>query len=245
MADNNTEELQPVQDGKVKLTTKQLRKKILLEAADLLKGAAFPFIVMCVLSSLIIMFSTYTDDLAVTLIAVVGGEAMFIAAMILFGRTNGSDAYKKKISNDTKRQLNNPDEKVLFKTGEYSPWKGFVIGFITCIPFIIFQIIDCFGDYGFVDFMLEFACGWATSPLDLAEGVPDACYFLMILVPVGILGGFYIYGKYWEDKRQQKITRAEDDKRKGSKKHYYEENKYDGGRRYEVDTSKKGKNKKK
>lgn len=226
-----------------KLTSKQVRKKILLEIVDLLKGAAFPFIIMCIFSSMIIMFSSYTDELGVQLIAVIGGELMLIAAFVLLGRTNGSAAYKTKVTNQVKRKLHKPDEKAILKTGEYAVWKGFVIGFITTIPFLIFQIIACTGEYTFVEFMLEYMCGWAVEPFNLIGTIPDPYYLFMALLPIGLHGGFYIYGKWWEDKRQQKITRAEDDKRKGKKKHYYEENKYDGGKRYVVKTDKNDKKK--
>ena len=220
-------EEQPKEE-KIVLPPKLMAKKVLLEFVDMLKGAAFPFIVMCVFSTTIILFYGF-EDFAVQLIAVIFGEGLMIAAFIMFGRQNGAAAYRKSKLNGAKRRLGNPDKSLLLKTGEYAPWKGFVIAFIATVPFIIFQTIKCFGDYSFVDFMLEYACGWAVAPLEVIGGIPQPYYLLMIALPIALMGGFYIQGSHAEEKRQKNIGRAEDDMRKGKKKHYYEENTYDSG----------------
>lgn len=233
-ADEKTE----AAEEKVKFTPRGKFYQILYEIADLLKGAAFPFIVMCVFSTTIILFYGF-DDLAVQLIAVIFGEGLLIASFVMFGKQNGAAAYRKSRLNEAKRKLGKRDMPLLYRTGEYSPWKGFVIGFITAVPFLILQIIKCFGDYTFVNFMLEYACGWAISPLEVIGGIPQPYYLLMIIFPVGIHGAFYIFGRYSEKKRQDAIQRFEDDKRKGKKKHYYEENDYTPD--VAVDMSGKGK----
>ena len=255
MTEKITEGQQPEEIGEIqpepkpKLTAGQLCKKIGWELLDLLKGAAFPFIVMCVFSTTIILFFEY-DELAVQILAVVVGEGLLIAAFAMFGKQNGAVAYRCKCINDGKRKLGTNDIKIQWRIGEYAPWKGFVIGFITTLLFLIFQIIACFGSFTFVDFILGYACGWAIAPLDLfGDSIPPACYLLMIVFPIAIHGGFYIFGRHSEEKRQAKISRAEDDKRKGKKKHYYEENErsYErSGRATRVDMSsnKKGGKKK-
>lgn len=213
-----------------KLPLKYKIKKFFYELGDLLKGAVFPFIVMCVFSSTIILFYGF-DDIAVRILAVVLGDGLLIASCVMFGRQNGAAAYRKFKINDAKRKLGKREPKVVFKTGEYSPWKGFVIGFITAVPFLIFQIIKCFGEFMFVNFMLEYACGWAVAPLQIiSDAIPQPYYLLMIIFPAAIHGAFYIQGMYAEKKRQEKINRAEDDMRKGKKKHYYEENVYEPDR---------------
>ncbi len=246
MTENNTEEVlkeeQP-EEEKMVLTSKQKFKKFGLEFVDMLKGAAFTIIVMCVFSSLIIMFSSYTDEIAVQLIAIIGGEGMLIAALVIFARTNGSEAYKTTLTNNTKRMIKSKEQKVIFKTGEYAVWKGFVIGFITVVPFIILQTIYCIHEYYFVYVLIDYSCGWAVEPFNMAGNIPQPVYFVMALIPIAMHGGFYIYGKHWEAKRQAKITRAEDVQRKGKKKHYYEENIYEKDSRYVVKTDKKDKKK--
>ena len=252
MEDNTNENVAAEKEpDKIKLTPSQIAKKALWEFFDLLKGAAFPFIVMCVFSTTIILFFSYDDDIVVPAIATVLGEGLLIAAFIMFGKQNGAAAYRKTMINDGKRKLGTIDIKIQWRTGEYAPWKGFVIGFITSLLFLIFQIIACFGSFSFVDYILDYACGWAIAPLDLigSGNIPQPYYLLMIVFPIAIHGGFYIFGRYSEEKRQQKISRAEDDKRKGKKKHYYEENErsYErSGRATRVDMSsiKKGGKKK-
>ncbi len=221
----NASDAQPESEKKLKFTPRGQALRILYELADLLKGAAFPFIVMCVFSTTIILFYGF-EDLAVQLIAVIFGDGLLIASFVMFGRQNGAAAYRKSRLNEAKRKLGKRDMPLLFRTGEYAPWKGFVIGFITAVPFLILQIIKCFGDYTFVNFMLEYACGWAVSPLEVIGGIPQPYYLLMVIFPFAIHGAFYIQGRYAEKKRQDAIQRVEDDKRKGKKKHYYEENSY-------------------
>ena len=210
-----------------------------------MKGAAFPFIVMCVFSTTIILFYGF-EDLAVQIISVVFGEGLMIAAFIMFGRQNGAAAYRKFKMNEGKRKLGSKDEKILFRTGEYAPWKGFVIGFISASFFLVLQIIKCFGDFQFVNFMLEYACGWAISPFEvindnLGNVIAQPFYLFMLAFPVCIQGGFYIQGMHAERRRQENINRVEDDKRKGKKKYYYEENDYRSGTVVDMSDERDGK----
>ena len=230
---------------KPSFTPSQRARRILLEFFDLLKGAAFPFIVMCVFSTTIILFYGF-EDLAVQIISVVFGEGLMIAAFIMFGRQNGAAAYRKFKMNEGKRKLGSKDEKILFRTGEYAPWKGFVIGFISASFFLVLQIIKCFGDFQFVNFMLEYACGWAISPFEvindnLGNVIAQPFYLFMLAFPVCIQGGFYIQGMHAERRRQENINRVEDDKRKGKKKYYYEENDYRSGTVVDMSDERDGK----
>lgn len=227
--------------GGPRLSLKHRAEKFFYELGALVKDAIFPFIVMCVFSTTIILFYDF-DDITVRILAVVFGEALMIGAFVMFGRQNGAAAYRKLKLNDSKRKLGTRTKKIVFRTGEYLPWKGFVIGFISAVPFLILQIIKCTGDYSFVDFMLEYACGWAVAPLNvISEAIPQPYYLLMVIFPVCIHGGFYIQGMHAEKKRQEAITRAEDDKRKGKKKHYYDENVYEPDRSVDVPKDKGGK----
>ena len=221
------------QEGLVnyKLSPKLRFQQFFYELGALVKDAIFPFIVMCVFSTTIILFYSF-EDVAVQILATVLGEALMIGAFVMFGRQNGAAAYRKYKINDGKRKLGKREKKVVFRTGEYSPWKGFVTGFISAVPFLILQIIKCTGEYDFVNFMLEYACGWAVAPLNvISSSIPQPYYLLMIIFPVCIHGGFYIQGMFAERKRQEIITRAEDDMKKGRKKHYYDENTYESDRK--------------
>ena len=117
-------------------------KKVLAEIKDILVGLAFPVIVMLVISSTILVYASYTEDLAVSLIACIGGEILLTASLVIFGRANGLAAYKKTALNAQKRELGSREEGVLNRTGEYALWKGALIGVILALPFIIFQSIQ-------------------------------------------------------------------------------------------------------
>lgn len=189
-------------DGNLTKTDKRI--KILRETRDLLVGAAFPFIIMIVFSSTIIAFAG-VSDLAIQILAVVGGEALLIGAFIIFGRQNGATAYRKYILGSKKRQLGTEDKNALYRTGEYALWKGFVIGFITTVPFIVFQIVNLAAPNSFTKFILLYACGWAYFPLQLC-GAPEAVNFVFILVPVGVHVAGYILGKRKEIAMQRRVA---------------------------------------
>ncbi|MGN0814398.1 MAG: hypothetical protein ACI4MH_04110 [Candidatus Coproplasma sp.] len=185
------------------LSSAEKRQKFLWELKDLLVGAAFPFIIMCIFSSTIIMFAS-SEDLAIELLAVIGGNVLLLAAYVIFGRQNGATAFHKFVLNETKRSLNSSDKRSIYATGEYAVWKGVVIPLITCIPFIIFQIVDLIYPNAFTSFMLQYACGWAYFPISLT-GAPQALDFLFIILPVGAHLAGYILGKKKEEKLQEEI----------------------------------------
>ena len=244
VAQENTAQAAEMKSTRTRLAPKYRVQQFFYELADLLKGAVFPFIVMCVFSTTIILFYGF-EDMAVRILAVVLGEALIIGSFVMFGRQNGAAAYRRFKINEGKRKLGKRDKKVVFKTGEYAPLKGFVIGFISAVPFLILQIIKCFGDFEFVNFLLEYACGWAVAPLEvISSAIPQPYYLLMVLLPVAVQGGFYIQGMFAEKKRQEQINRVEDDKRKGKKKHYYEENVYEPDREVDISGADRGKKRK-
>lgn len=234
----------PEEAARTRLSAKHKVQKFFYELGDLVKGAALPFIVMCVFSTTIILFYGF-DDMAVRVMAVVFGDGLLAGAFVMFGRQNGAAAYRAFKMNESKRRIGGHDKKVVFRTGEYSPWKGFAIGFIAAVPFLVLQAIKCCGEVTFVNFLLEYACGWAVAPLSvISDAVPQPYYLLMAVFPVCIHGGFYIQGMYAERKRQEAINRAEDDRRKGKKKHYYEENVYSPDRVVDLPDKKGGKKRK-
>lgn len=186
------------------LSPAEKRQKFLWEFIDLLTGAAFPFIIMCIFSSTIIMFAA-SEDVAVQLLAVIGGDILLLGAYVIFGRQNGATAYRKHVLNEQKRSLNSSDKRSIYATGEYEVWKGAVIPLITCVPFIIFQIIDLCAPNTFTSFMLEYACGWAYFPISLT-GAPQALDFALIILPVAAHLTGYILGKRKEENLQKEIA---------------------------------------
>ncbi|MGN1060736.1 MAG: hypothetical protein ACI4QN_03295 [Candidatus Coproplasma sp.] len=191
------------------------KRKFWLEFKDIMSGCAFPFIIMVIFSSTIITFASTSEvDLVVRLIALIGGELMLAAAFFIFGRANGSDAYKKTVENARKRELNSSDEKVAYHTGEYALWKGTLIGFIICIPFLIILTIQLCIKNSFCTFMLQYVFSWGYAPfLFLGDGYAALSY-VMIVFPVGIMTLGYFFGKLRQIKIQEELAKTNpDDKR--------------------------------
>ena len=164
---------EPVQKG----------NKFLMELGDLITGALLPFIVMLIFGSTITMFAGMSD-VAVQLTA-------------CFGTKNGSVAYRKLYVNQTKRALNSSELKVVYGTGEYAFWKGIVIPFISCVPYLIFQIINI-----------------------AAPNSHEALGIVMIAVPITAHAAGYFVGMRKEEKLQAQLeaTNAEEKAKKKKRK---------------------------
>lgn len=210
------------EETELSATAYSKKRKALLEFKDLLMGAAFPFMLALIISASVISFSgTYNNQtgegLDVSLLATVGGELFFGAAIIIFGRANGAAAYRKTVENMQKRELGSNDERVTYRTGEYALWKGAVIALMICIPFVIFQVIELCADNNFCNFCLEYICGWAYAPFRYLGKSYQALNFLMIIYPVGLhMLGYYL-GKLKQIKIQRKLEES-NVKKKGRKK---------------------------
>lgn len=190
-----------------------LNRRLRLEFKDILAGVAFPFVLMLVLNSTVIMFAS-SSDLGISLLALVGGEIMLTASLVAFGIANGKAAYGKTVLNAQKRSLGSTDERVLCKTGEYALWKGVLIGAILCIPFVIFQAIELCYDNTVCSFCLQYMCGWAYYPFSYLGKSYQALNFIMIILPVAAHAAGYRFGKH----RQLKIRQAAAEKNVGKKR---------------------------
>jgi hypothetical protein len=182
-----------------------------------------------------------TADMAIKIVAVVIGEVFIFLACIFFGIQNGAYACRRTVANLKKSKEGETEwefniqassqtdvydytfvakQPVAYEAGAYAPWKGFVISFITTIPFIIFQIIYCcVPSSSFCYFVLQYAFGWGVAIFDLIGSVPAPCYLLMAIFPVAVHGVGYILGAKREKQRQlteQKVNELKN--RKHNKK---------------------------
>lgn len=183
---------------------KRLLKKAGLEFLDLLTGAAFPFMLMVILSSTVIGFIMYggQDELGIQILILVVGEALLVAATVIFGRQNGVSAYKKTVQNAQKRAINCTEERVLMGIGEYSLWKGAAIAVISCVPFIIINIIYSAYPNSVCEFILVYLFGWAYYPFKLMKLSPWL-NFIWIAPFAAVHTAAYAYGGYKEKKNQE------------------------------------------
>ena len=93
-----------MENNNIEQVTFSKKRKFLLELKDLFSGIVFPFMISLVFSLSIILFSTDRGvDFGVRLLSLIGGEALLVAAFIVFGRANGVAAYDKTILYDPLR----------------------------------------------------------------------------------------------------------------------------------------------
>ncbi len=205
----------------MELTPEQKRQKLGLEIRDLLTGAAFPLMIQIVFSVSVILFADYSADLAIRIIALVIGEALLIAAYVVFGRQNGIAAVRREVQSQKKRNANPDDVTAYYKTGEYALYKGFLIGFISTIPYILIQFIECVAHNSVCAFIVKYAFGWAVYPFVLigeaCGGLSEWVNFVSIIFPVCIHAAAYYWGASKERKNQQKVAEAQQIKDKRRK----------------------------
>ena len=181
----------------------------------MLSGAAFPLMLMLVLSASILSFAS-SDDIVMDIIIIVVGEILLAAAIIIFGRQNGIVAYRKSVQQGKKREIGTSDIKALLCVGEYNIYKGFVIGLIVCVPYIIFQIVNCIVPNTFTEFLLKYAFGWAYYPLRYT----DASEWLNLLwvIPAACIHALaYFIGGKAEKKKQDEMAQLQSGKDKKKK----------------------------
>lgn len=201
----------------MQLTNEEKNKKFWLELKDLLVGAAFPVMLMLIFGASILSFCS-TGEIPIRILVLVIGEVMLAVAYFVFGRQNGVTAMRKTVSQSKKREAYSDDLKSRLHTGEYAIWKGVVIGLISCIPFIIFQIIGAAAPNTVCDFVLKYCFGWAYYPLSFVEGVSGFVNLVWIIPLCGLHTGAYVFGAAQEKKKQAKIADAHEVKGKKNKK---------------------------
>lgn len=192
----------------MKNQTDSKTRAVSAEIIDILMGAAFPFMLQLILSVSIISYAGYGGDDGFAVLTVIIGEILIVGSYFMFGRQNGISAYMKYVQQSKKRDLGTDDFKALNRCGEYAVWKGIAIGFITCIPYIIFQIIACAAPNDVCLFALMYVFGWAYFPLSFF-GLSGWLNLIFVIALTGIHTGGYIFGAFKEKQRTAKIAEAE------------------------------------
>lgn len=187
----------------------ETRRAVFAELKDLLAGAAFPLMLMLIFCASFISYADYGTEVGLSVAAVVVGELFLIVAYIIFGRQSGITAYRRYILQDKKREIGTTDFKALHAVGEYALWKGFVIALISCLPYIVVQIIGSAAPNTVCDFLLHYIFGWAYFPLSFV-GASTWLNLLWVIPLVCIHAGAYAYGGYREKERQKKVAEAEE-----------------------------------
>jgi len=199
-------------------TEKNLKRAVWLEIKDMLSGLAFPFIVMLIISSSIISYAAYGGDNGVKLLAIIGGEVLLVVALIIFGRANGCEAYRKTVEHAQMRELNSSDERVIYRTGEYALWKGAFMGAVLCLPYYIVLTIQLIAPNSVCGFCMEYIFCWAYYPFAFLGNSFLALDYASIILPVltHMLG--YVLGKLKQVKIQKELAATNPDNYKRRKK---------------------------
>lgn len=189
------------------------------ELRDMLAGAAFPLMLSLVLSVTFIGMTLQitVEDKPLAIVLLVIGEVLMAVALVIFGRQSGITSVRKLVQHAKKREIGREDKQTLYCTGEYSAYKGFVMGLISCVPFILIQFIECLAHNSFCEFMLVYVFGWAVFPFRYADLSPWF-NFISVFFPVAVHGLAYIIGAHREWNKQQKVAALQKKADKGSGK---------------------------
>ncbi|MDE6504736.1 MAG: hypothetical protein K2L42_02580 [Clostridia bacterium] len=201
------------------LDIKEKRKALALEAKDILAGAAFPFMLSLILSATVMSFIAYGGggDLGIQILILIAGEALLIAAIVIFGKQNGVAAYKKTVQNRQKRNAGSTDIRATAHVGEYAVYKSVIIAAVACVPFVAVKIIYAAYPNDVCRFMLMYVFGWGYYPFALAKLSPWL-NLIMIIPFIAVHTAAYVWGGKTEQKKQsalekQEIQRAEKHKK--------------------------------
>lgn len=145
--------------------------------------------------------------------------AVYIMIVGISSYKDGEISYKKLLANDLERRriIETGEDIPLNVREEYRPWKGFLTGFITCIPLFVLLILHTIlgltsngtnlnaGATAVVLYMPMFIFFHMDTSVNL---VFVDYYWLLIAVPIIFLttGLPYIWGTF-KEKRTQEIVR--------------------------------------
>lgn len=184
----------------------------------MLQGAAFPFMLMVILSATIISYTVYLgDDVPVQILVLAVGEALLIAATVIFGKQNGASAYKKTVQNTNKRKIGSDDLKAALYIGEYAPLKGAAIAAIVCVPFIVVELIYALVPNDVCEFILMYVFGWAFFPFRFLKLSPWLNY-IWVIPYIAVHTAAYVWGGLTEKKKHDILAQADENTDKRGKK---------------------------
>ena len=190
-----------------------------------LKNAFLPFMYTIFCSMIAIgVFSIESKPFGFILLAL--NFAVYIFVLAVVGFKGGEQAYKVMLTNDMERReiIRTGKDRPINEKEEYSPVKGFMLGFVPCIPLLVLMfiqfLISIFGGsyeglsaigsliykvvYAFFEYAEIFTKGYGK-------------FICLLIVPVIIISTYVSYelGAKKERKVQEKI--------KESKKYIYGE----------------------
>lgn len=101
-------------------------------------------LVYIVLTSFIAMGILLIDgQVALRIVLLIANLALFVYIVCGMGYQDGIKAYKVMLANDKEREyiIKTGDYRKLKASEEYKVYKGFLIGFVSCVPLVVMLII--------------------------------------------------------------------------------------------------------
>ena len=184
-----------------------------------LKMALLPFVYLLFTAMIGLGVMLLEDDLMWLQIALSATNTIFYGIIVsVAGYKDGQKALRVREQNDTfrKRIVQTGEDIPLNVIEEYTPWKGFFIGFLSCVPVLILLAIHFISNIGqavpdntvgmIAGIISMVVFGYMFCFKSIAFG-QYAISFLVVPLVCGLYGGFYLLGAKKERAGYDEIRR--------------------------------------
>lgn len=139
-----------------------------------IKKGFFPFIYVLIMSLISIGILAISGLIWLKIILAVANIALYVTLIAMASFKDGQEAFKAQMSNDLERReiIRTGEDRPLKLHEEYKPWKGFMFGFISCVPLLALLIIHT---------IVYFATG-STVGVGAAAGLMYFIFFVFFMM---------------------------------------------------------------
>ena len=179
------------------------------------KQGFFPFIYQLFMATIAFGILAINGLVWLKIILAVLNIALFVSIMSAVAYRDGQEALKAQMANDLERReiIRTGEDRPLKLHEEYKPWKGFMFGFMSCLPLVVLLLLHTivynatgsyvgFGTIAGLMYMMVFVFFRLGSPESAGEAATGVAiswytyYGALIALPVVMLtmGIAYILG---------------------------------------------------
>lgn len=187
------------------------------------KAAVVPFIYLFFMAFISMGIVLIKNDLLILKIALSILNIAFYTLIVAAGAMKeGETALKVRIANDLERVqiIRTGEDRPLKLVEEYKPWKGFLIGFLACVPCIVLLLIhtvlifgvgmDNTGAGALAGFLYMMFYSLSRLAVSTEPSVFAYYFCLLSVVVVPLITGIpYILGARKIEKQQEKIKQRQ------------------------------------
>ncbi len=108
-----------------------------------IKKGLFPFFYVILMSVIALGILTIEGLVWLKIILAIANVALYCFIMAMISYKEGQDALKVQVANDLERReiIRTGEDRPLRIHEEYKPWKGFMFGFVSCVPLLVLLVI--------------------------------------------------------------------------------------------------------